>query len=99
MRLPTKERVHASIGMTEVKTGLLLDNSYASRDNADWLEPGMAMALAMLYSKDALFLVAGYESGHAVVYKLSGGSWSSIYLQSLHSQPGKGHASSIVSGC
>lgn len=58
----------------------------------------MAMTLAMLYSKDALLLVAGYESGHAVVYKMSGGSWSSIYLQSPHSQPGR-DSSSIVSGC
>lgn len=94
MRLPTKERVHASIGTTEVKTGLLLDNSLIQV--TDWSEPGMAMALAVLYSKDELLLVAGYESGHAVVYKLSGGSWSSIYLHSPHSQPGKGRASSIV---
>lgn len=28
MRLSTKERIHASIGTTEVKTGLLQDNSF-----------------------------------------------------------------------
>lgn len=56
----------------------------------------MAMALAMLYSGDALLLVAGYESGHAAVYKLdSEGSWSTLYLQNPHSQPGTELTSSI----
>lgn len=52
----------------------------------------MAMALAILYSGGALVLVAGYESGHAVVYRLDGGSWSTIYLQNPHSQPGEEYA-------
>lgn len=49
----------------------------------------MAMALAILYSGETLLLVAAYESGHAVVYRLDGGSWSTIYLQNPHSQPGE----------
>lgn len=50
----------------------------------------MAMDLAILYSRDALVLVAVYESGHAAVYRLDeGGSWNTTYLQNPHSQPGE----------
>lgn len=49
----------------------------------------MAMALDILYSEDALLVVAGYESGHAVVYRFNKGSWSTVYLQNPHSQPGE----------
>lgn len=49
------------------------------------------MALNILYCEDTLLLVAGYESGHAIVYKFNEGSWSTVYLQNPHSQPGKKH--------
>lgn len=50
----------------------------------------MAMDLAILYSGDALVLVAAYESGHAAVYRLNEeGSWNTTYLQNPHSQPGE----------
>lgn len=94
MRLPTKERVHAAIGATEVKTGSF-SRVFLSKMGCyetDWWEPGMAMALAILYSGGALVLVAGYESGHAVVYRLDEGSRSTIYLQNPHSQPGEEYA-------
>lgn len=91
MRLPTKERVHAAVGATEVKTGLFLKDGLFTQYEADWWELGMAMALAILYSGDTLVLVAAYESGHAAVYRLNegGGSWSTTYLQNPHSQPGE----------
>lgn len=34
-----------------------------------------------------LTLIAGYESGHACVYKISSSSWSLIYIFRAHSQP------------
>lgn len=48
------------------------------------------MALSMYYCGDALALVGGYESGHAVVYKwdAEGTTWSVVYKHKPHSQPG-----------
>ena len=47
------------------------------------------MTLSMFYSGDNnLVLVAGYESGHAVVYKWdTEGTWKVVYTHKPHSQP------------
>jgi len=50
------------------------------------------MALSMFYSGDNLVLVAGYESGHAVVYKWDAeGTWKVVYTHKPHSQPSIRH--------
>ncbi|RPA95223.1 WD40 repeat-like protein [Choiromyces venosus 120613-1] len=52
------------------------------------VKTGMAMALSLFYSGGNLVLVAGYESGHAVVYKWdSKDTWKVVYTHKPHSQP------------
>ncbi|PWW79492.1 WD40 repeat-like protein [Tuber magnatum] len=52
------------------------------------VKTGMAMALSMFYSGENLVLVAGYESGHAVVYKWdTKDTWNVVYTHKPHSQP------------
>ncbi|CCX33691.1 Similar to ASTRA-associated protein 1; acc. no. C9STX5 [Pyronema omphalodes CBS 100304] len=48
---------------------------------------GMAMALQLSSINDALTLVAGYESGHVVVFRLRDGNWEETYSAQSHSQP------------
>ncbi|CAZ83786.1 unnamed protein product [Tuber melanosporum] len=52
------------------------------------VKTGMAMALSMFYSGEHLVLIAGYESGHAVVYKWdTKDTWKVVYTHKPHSQP------------
>ncbi|CUS09725.1 unnamed protein product [Tuber aestivum] len=52
------------------------------------VKTGMAMSLSMFYSGEHLVLVAGYESGHAVVYKWdTKDTWKVVYTHKPHSQP------------
>ncbi|KAK6335435.1 ASTRA complex subunit [Orbilia brochopaga] len=50
---------------------------------------GMPMALKLLYMDSCLSLIAGFESGHAVVFRLdtSAQAWSTIYCSKPHTQP------------
>ncbi|EPS43317.1 hypothetical protein H072_2685 [Dactylellina haptotyla CBS 200.50] len=49
----------------------------------------MPMALKLFYLNSTLTLLAGYESGHAVVFTLnpSANTWSTTYSSKPHSQP------------
>ncbi|KAF3909853.1 hypothetical protein ABW21_db0205236 [Orbilia brochopaga] len=50
---------------------------------------GMPMALKLLYMDLCLVLIAGFESGHVVVFRLdhSTQAWSTIYCSKPHVQP------------
>ncbi|KAK6539755.1 ASTRA complex subunit [Orbilia ellipsospora] len=50
---------------------------------------GMPMALKLFYTNSSLNLIAGYESGHAVVFTLnpSTNKWDQIYSSKPHTQP------------
>ncbi|POS76883.1 WD repeat protein [Diaporthe helianthi] len=53
-------------------------------------ENGMAMALALVWLRDVLALVIGYENGLVVVAQLDprgDGSWATIYRNKSHGQP------------
>ena len=48
------------------------------------------MALNIRYEKDRLEVVAGYESGHTMVFaqEKPGTQWQKLYSAQPHSQPG-----------
>jgi len=50
---------------------------------------GMIMAIGLCYERDNLTILAGYESGHAVVWRQHSPSkaWQIAYMSKLHTQP------------
>ncbi|KAL7276111.1 Astra associated protein 1 Asa1 [Rhizina undulata] len=55
---------------------------------AQGIKTGMAMSISLLYVNGILTLMAGYESGHAIVFQMqSNGAFTTIYTHKAHSQP------------
>ena len=51
----------------------------------------MVMTLSVYTQLDRLYVIAGYESGHAAVFvqKSRKAAWEKLYMNQSHSQPGK----------
>ncbi|KAI1113420.1 WD repeat-containing protein [Nemania sp. NC0429] len=51
-------------------------------------QKGMVMAVSLLWRRESLFLLAGYENGLAVVaWRRHDGAWETLYKNQAHSQP------------
>ncbi|KAI5854043.1 WD40-repeat-containing domain protein [Tricharina praecox] len=50
-------------------------------------QTGMAMALSLHWVAEVLTLIAGYESGHVVVFSHQEGVWNETYISQAHTQP------------
>ncbi|KAF3932284.1 hypothetical protein ABW19_dt0204828 [Dactylella cylindrospora] len=91
---PSGNRLHVGIGARlGFKTGIApLYNYFSTMRAAYTICPpptGMPMALKLLHIDSQLTVLAGYESGHAVVFSLNSASniWTTTYSARPHSQP------------
>ncbi|KUJ16262.1 WD domain-containing protein [Mollisia scopiformis] len=57
--------------------------------NPNSFKGGMIMALSILHHDQTadLTVIAGYESGHTIVFQHSSGTWQALYRTQAHSQP------------
>lgn len=53
------------------------------------VKTGMVMAIGLHYQNDKLLVLAGYESGHAAVWRQNDSTkhWQTIYVNKTHTQP------------
>ena len=53
------------------------------------VKTGMVMAIGLHYQNDKLLVLAGYESGHAAVWRQNDSTkhWQTVYVNKLHTQP------------
>ncbi len=90
-------RTHDSVllAMTGVQDGFINIVALPSEERIATVPPpkdvktGMLMAVRLCYSKDKLTVIAGYESGHVVIWQQVPQSthWQTTYVNKAHSQP------------
>lgn len=69
-------------------TSLPSEERIATLPSPKHTKTGMVMALGLLYIRDSIHVLAGYESGHACIWRQSKTSkWEAIYLCQAHTQP------------
>ncbi|KAK2042083.1 WD domain-containing protein [Colletotrichum somersetense] len=74
--LPSKKRLH-TVKTTE-KNGMVMALALLNADGVSTTGPS---------ANDQLTLVAAYENGLATIMRLASGTWNTIYLAQVHSQP------------